>query len=73
LKLKCDKNNLAIQLSDGRNITIPTGWHEVLREASLEQLKNVQITPSGQGIYWKSLEEFLSINSFTSGLNANCQ
>jgi hypothetical protein len=25
LKLKCDKNNLAIQLSDGRNITIPTG------------------------------------------------
>lgn len=72
LKVECDKHNITAQLSDSRTVTIPTGWYEVLREATLEQLQNVRIMPAKRGIHWPDLEEFLSIKAFTHGLNSGC-
>ena len=72
LKVECNKETITAYLSDSRVITIPTGWYKVLREAKLEQLKNVCILPAKRGIHWPDLEEFLSIKAFTHGLNAGC-
>ena len=72
LKVNCDKDNITVQLSDSRSITIPTGWYEVLREATVEQLKNVVIMPAKRGVHWPDLEEFLSIKAFTHGLDSSC-
>ena len=72
LKVECDKETITAYLSDGRLITVPNAWYKVLREAKLEQLKNVSIMPAKRGIYWPDLEEFLSIRAFTHGLNAGC-
>ena len=72
LKVECSQESITAHLSDSRIITIPTGWYKVLREAKLEQLKNVKIMPAKKGIHWPDLEEFLSIKAFTHGLNAGC-
>ena len=72
LKVECDKETITACLSDGRLVSIPNGWYKVLREAKLEQLKNVLIMPAKRGIYWPDLEEFLSIKAFTHGLNSAC-
>lgn len=72
LEVRCDKETITVNLSDGRVISIPTGWYKILREAEEEQLKNVKIMPAKRGIYWPDLEEFLSIKVFTNGLNAGC-
>jgi hypothetical protein len=71
-KVECNQETITAYLSDTRVITIPTGWYKVLREAKLEQLKNVKIMPAKKGIHWPDLEEFLSIKAFTQGLNAGC-
>ncbi|CAG8709124.1 4128_t:CDS:2, partial [Racocetra persica] len=62
LQIECNKETITAHLSDGR----------VLREAKLDQLKNVRIMPAKRGIYWPDLEEFLSIKAFTHGLQAGC-
>ncbi|KLL03057.1 MAG: hypothetical protein MRERV_55c009 [Mycoplasmataceae bacterium RV_VA103A] len=72
LQVECNKETITAHLSDGRVIAIPTGWYKVLREAKLEQLKNIRIMPAKRGIYWPDLEEFLSIKAFTHGLQAGC-
>ena len=51
LQVECDKENITACLSDGRIITIPTGWYKVLREAKVRQLRNVKIMPAKRGIY----------------------
>lgn len=70
--MECNQETITAYLSDSRVISIPTGWYKVLREAKLEQLKNVRILPAKRGIHWPDLEEFLSIKAFTYGLNAGC-
>lgn len=72
LKVECNKETITAYLSDSRIITITTGWYKVLREAKLEQLKNVHILPAKRGVHWPDLEEFLGIRAFTHGLNAGC-
>ena len=51
LQVECNKETITAYLSDGRIITIPTGWYKVLREATLKQLKNVKIMPAKRGIH----------------------
>jgi len=51
LKVGCDGETVTACLSDTRIITIPVAWYKKLREASLEQLKSVQILPAKRGIY----------------------
>ncbi len=57
---------LTAKINDGRVISIPINWFERLRKASIEQLQNFEVSPSGYGIHWPEIDEDISIRSFLS-------
>lgn len=57
---------LHIVLSDGRQIATPLSWYEKLANATDEELKNWEISPSGVGIHWPDLDEDISIRPMLS-------
>ena len=67
--LRCEKHKITATLSDGRITSIPTAWFKRLRQASLEQLQNYEITPFGYGIHWPEIDEDISVKAFVEGLN----
>ncbi len=66
LPLEVDKESLTAQISDGRRISIPIAWFSSLSKASLQELKNFEISPTGYGVHWPDLDEDISIKSFIS-------
>lgn len=69
ISLQCEKHKITAALSDGRITSIPTAWFKRLRQASLEQLQNFEITPTGYGIHWPEIDEDISVKAFIEGLN----
>ena len=69
--LSVNKEFLTATISDGRVISIPITWFERLKEASMKQLQNFEISPSGYGIHWPEIDEDISIQSFISSRNHN--
>ncbi len=64
LRLKVQGDVLTAEISDGRVISIPIAWFKRLQNASEKDLLNFEISPSGYGIHWPSLDEDVSIKSF---------
>ena len=64
--LSVNKHFLTATINDGRIISIPTKWFERLSKASVKQLQNFEISPSGYGIHWPEMDEDISIRSFIS-------
>jgi hypothetical protein len=64
LKVKFTRENMKLDLSDGRILIIPLAWYSKLATASKKQLLNFNISPSGYGIHWSDIDEDLSIYGF---------
>lgn len=64
LKVTFEKDYMEVSLSDGRILSVPLAWYPRLSGASKSQLKNYEISPSGYGIHWPSLDEDLSVKGF---------
>jgi len=63
-KLEVTEYLLIAYISDGRIISIPVAWFEALRNATLDQLKNLEISPSGYGVHWPDVDEDISVKAF---------
>lgn len=59
---------IAIKLSNGVDFAFPSEYGQGLQGASPEELAQVEITPSGLGLHWKSLDADLSIPELFSGV-----
>lgn len=64
LSVNFSKDFMTVNLSDGRIMSIPLAWYPRLASASSKQLKHYEISPSGYGIHWPSLDEDLSVYGF---------
>ena len=64
VSLAVDEDSLTATISDGRRVSIPVAWFPRLENASLDQLKNFEISPSGYGIHWPDVDEDISIKAF---------
>lgn len=64
MKVQIDKNKITALMSDGREVSIPTAWFVRLTNATLKQLKNFEVSPSGYGIHWPDVDEDISVKSF---------
>jgi hypothetical protein len=56
---------LAVQLSDGRELSVPLdpgGWLKWLRGATPEQRANWSIEPRGFAIYWEDLDDGIELS-----------
>ena len=58
---------LAVQLSDGRDISVPLSWYPRLVHATPEERVHWELTGGGQGIHWPDLDEDISVEMLLAG------
>ena len=59
--VRFDAERMHVQLSDGREISVPLEWFPTLRNASDKQRNNWRLIGRGVGIHWEDLDEDLSV------------
>jgi len=59
--LRFEAESMHVQLSDGRELTVPLEWFPTLRNATSEQRNNWRLIGKGVGIHWEDLDEDLSV------------
>lgn len=64
------EDTIAVDLVDGRTITVPLAWYPKLLEAAPEELQNWRIAGAGYGIHWPDLDEDLSVEGLLRGAPA---
>jgi hypothetical protein len=63
-------DELAVDLADGRRLSVPLAWFPRLLHATETQRQNWQLLGDGQGIHWPDLDEDLSIHGLLLGAAA---
>ncbi len=58
---------LAVQLSDGRDISVPLSWYPRLVHATPEERDHWEFIGGGQGIHWPDLDEDISVEMLLTG------
>ncbi len=56
-----------IELTDGRQIGFPAARFRLLRDASDEQLKQVQLRANSTALRWEDLDEDISVSGIVAG------
>ncbi|MEK6303041.1 MAG: DUF2442 domain-containing protein [Acidobacteriota bacterium] len=60
-------NRIVVELRNGTTFMFPAGLAEGLAGASPKELADVQVTPSGSGLRWPSLDADLSLLNLLAG------
>lgn len=58
---------LAVDLADGRTITVPLAWFPRLAHGSREERSSWRLIGGGSGIHWPDLDEDISVESLLAG------
>jgi hypothetical protein len=58
---------LKVELSDGRTITVPLVWYPRLLHAAQAERSNWRFIGRGDGIHWRDLDEDISVESLLAG------
>ena len=61
------EDTLAVDLSDGRTISVPLTWFPRLVHASPEERDNWRLIGKGQGIHWEDVDEDISVEGLLAG------
>jgi hypothetical protein len=59
--------SLNVDLSDGRNISVPLAWFPRLVHANQAERNNWRIIGRGDGIHWEDIDEDISIKGLLAG------
>ena len=65
--LSVTEDTLAVDLSDGRTISVPLAWYPRLHHASPSELNNWRLIGKGHGIHWEDLDEDISVEGLLAG------
>ena len=68
--VRCTDDSLAVDLMDGRTISVPLAWYPRLLRATSEQRNAWQVAGGGYGIHWPDLDEDLSTEGLLRGAPA---
>ena len=60
-------DTLAVDLSDGRTISVPLAWFPRLTHATAEERNQWRLIGKGQGIHWDALDEDISVEALLEG------
>ena len=74
LNLAIHLEKLTVQLSDGRELSIPINWFAKwgVENVSAAKLRKYEIW-EGDEIYFPDIDEVLGIEKFTNGFDAPCE
>jgi len=64
-------NRIIIELRNGASFLFPPELAQGLRGASARDLANIQVTPSGEGLRWPSLDADFSLPGLMMGMFGN--
>ena len=60
-------HTLAVDLTDGRSLSVPLGWYPRLLNGSTEERNHWELIGQGSGIHWPELDEDLSLEGLVAG------
>lgn len=60
---------VAVELPDGRTVSVPLSWYASLVNATPEELRDYELLGDGEGIHWPQLDEDLSVAGLLLGGN----
>ncbi len=69
-QVQVTEDTLAVDLMDGRSISVPLTWYPKLAQATPEQRANWKIAGGGYGIHWPDIDEDLSTEGLLRGAPA---
>ncbi len=58
---------LAVELSDGRSISVPLAWYPRLMHGTPEERSHWRLIGGGTGIHWPELDEDISVKNLLAG------
>ena len=67
LSVRVNDHELAVDLADGRTITVAVAWFPRLARGSDEERTNWRLIGRGHGIHWPDLDEDISVESLLTG------
>jgi hypothetical protein len=65
--VECTDDELIVDLSDGRTLSVPLAWFPRLLGATTAERANWRLIGSGEGIRWEALDEDLSVRGLLRG------
>lgn len=65
--VRVEDDGLAVDLSDGRTVTVPLGWYPRLANGTPRERRNWRLIGTGEGIHWPDLDEDLSVEGILEG------
>ena len=54
---------LVVQLSDGREVSVPLEWFPRLRDATAAQRENWRLIARGIGLHWEDVDEDIAVTT----------
>jgi len=61
------EDDLSVDLSDGRTISVPIAWYPRLSHGTPQERKHWRFTGNGRGIHWPDLDEDISVENILAG------
>ena len=65
--MRISEDALAVDLKDGRTLSVPIGWYPRLAHRSMEERSHWRLIGEGEGIHWIDLDEDISVESILAG------
>jgi Protein of unknown function (DUF2442) len=68
--VRTSEDTLAVDLMDGRSISVPLEWYPRLLSGTPKERLNWKVSAAGYGIHWPDLDEDLSTEGLLRGAPA---
>ena len=65
--VRLTEDSLAVDLVDGRSVTVPVSWYPRLAHGTAQQRANWRLTGQGYGIHWPDLDEDIAVLDLLAG------
>jgi hypothetical protein len=67
LRARITRDQLSVDLDDGRTITVPLAWYPRLVRGTESERNDWRLMGGGHGIHWKALDEDISVEGLLAG------
>ena len=65
------EDTLAVELQDGRTVSVPIAWYPRLSHGSESERRDWRLIGDGLGIHWTRLDEDISVEGLLLGYPSN--
>ncbi|MGQ0569047.1 MAG: DUF2442 domain-containing protein [Armatimonadota bacterium] len=66
-KVRVTDEELAVDLVDGRTVTVPVQWYPRLANGTPTERRNWRLIGRGEGIHWPDLDEDIAVEDLLAG------